>query len=78
MEFRICHLITGTLEGIFASSWFWFISERFSVLFLLIFFLHIARSLCLKAHTEETDTQTTVPSPSALVLLCIHPGILFR
>lgn len=78
MEFRICHLITGTLEGIFASSWFWFIKRAIFLSYFFSSFLHIARSSCLKAHTEETDTQTTVPSPSALVLLCIHPGILFR
>lgn len=71
LEFRICHHHHWDTRGdtciirvlVFQASDF--LSHFFSS------FLHIARSSCLKAHTEETDTHTTGPSPSALVLLCI-------
>lgn len=55
-------ITTGTLEGIPASSWFWFwfIKRAISCLISSHLFLHIARSSCLKAHSEETDTSTAV------------------
>lgn len=53
-------IITGTLEGIPASSWFWIIKRAIFCLISSHLFLHIARSSCLKAHSEETDTCTTV------------------